>query len=590
LSPVAVAREPIESRRVAEPDPAPRRPDAAPRLPRAALLALQRSAGNQAVVARLAGDPPGRDAARSSEASDLAGDAKLAVEMAATGLGIAALEIGGSVGNGGKNEPHDVALVCARLLGLGHPPGSTLAELGAAIERYQREVLGWSRPDGRIDPGGRTIAALRGGADAAAAATPAAPPAPAPAPAATPAAPAPTAAAATPAPAQGPVQAPTPPPSRAPAQVPVPAAAAPPKAGAPRATVADPELARLIAASPSPAADAAAAELAQLQSNFAGLAHNKRNEEIGEGRDELVAGFKSLREKVAQLDATLQPAFYRAMNAISPYYFQGLNIILEFDRKDKATGKITHVWNTCNITSLSMTLEALGKSAADYKHLDLLPPIAKVFKKDIDEKASDKVGSELAGLRLPDFVAMAAIVWQMGYKTGSEQAIIAGGNAAFQAIPSAGAIAKLAGDFGVPAKKGALTLAASGKADATPGALDAFGQTHWKAADDQAVGETGRGRSAQQRSASAGGLSNSEIERKVPLERYKQAVLAQIGPELDAGKQVVVGQWHHFVRLQAVSDEFVIKDDPGHFTGANEAATWEEARAMGLFLNWIVIG
>jgi hypothetical protein len=34
----------------------------------------------------------------------------------------------------------------------------------------------------------------------------------------------------------------------------------------------------------------------------------------------------------------------------------------------------------------------------------------------------------------------------------------------------------------------------------------------------------------------------------------------------------------------------VIKDDPGHFTGANEKATWEEARAMGLFTKWVVIG
>jgi hypothetical protein len=59
--------------------------------------------------------------------------------------------------------------------------------------------------------------------------------------------------------------------------------------------------------------------------------------------------------------------------------------------------------------------------------------------------------------------------------------------------------------------------------------------------------------------------------------------------ELDAGRQVVVGQRHHFVRLQSVTDEFVTKDDPGHHTGANEKATWEEARAMGLFLKWIVI-
>jgi len=44
------------------------------------------------------------------------------------------------------------------------------------------------------------------------------------------------------------------------------------------------------------------------------------------------------------------------------------------------------------------------------------------------------------------------------------------------------------------------------------------------------------------------------------------------------------------VRVQGFTDEFVIKDDPGRYTGANEKATWEEARAMGLFLSWIVVG
>src|SRR4029077_2572419 len=185
---------------------------------------------------------------------------------------------------------------------------------------------------------------------------------------------------------------------------------------------------------------------------------------------------------------------------------------------------------------------------------------------------------------------MAAIVWQMKYRTGSEKAILAGGNAAFNSVPSADAVATLARDFGATAKQGALTLAASGRADATPDALKEFGGQHWKQADNQATQETTDKKSPDQRARRAGGLSTADIERKVPVERYKQAVLAQIGPELDAGKQVVVGQWHHFVRLQAVSDEFVVKDDPGHYTGANEAATWEEARAMGLFLNWIVIG
>ncbi len=509
---------------------------------------------------------PGPVTSASEEIGHLVEDAKLVLELAATGTGLSELRIAGSVGRGGKNHPHDVAAVCARMLGVGFAPGASLVELSAAIARYQTEVVGMPTPDGRIDPGGRTIAALRGSRGGAGAHGPAAPHAHVPA------APAGHA----PAPATAPA---------APAHAPAPAVPA-----GPRATLSDAQLEQLVVSSHTPAVQAAAAELASLEQKFAGLAHNDKHEEIGEGRDELVAGFKSLRAKVALLDASLQPHFYRAMNAISPYYYQGLNIILEFDRRNKVTGRLEHVWNTCNITSLSMTLEALGKSAADYKYPELLPPIAKVFKKDIDDKAHDKVGAELAGLRLPDFVAMAAIVWQMQYKTGSEQAILAGGNSAFNSVPSTTAIATLAHDFGVPATKGALTLDASGKADNTPGALDAYGKTHWRTADDQATEESGANASAQQRSGRAGRLSDADIERKVPLEHYKQAVQAQIGSELDAGRQVVVGQWHHFVRLQAITDEFVIKDDPGHFTGSGEMATWEEARAMGLFLNWVAIG
>ena len=170
-----------------------------------------------------------------------------------------------------------------------------------------------------------------------------------------------------------------------------------------------------------------------------------------------------------------------------------------------------------------------------------------------------------------------------------DKAILKASNDAFAAITYATAIATLAGDFGVNAAHGALTLDAAGRKDDTPDRLNTYGNEHWKTADLQAIAETKNG-TAEARTRNAGALFNRQIERDVPLERYKQAVLSQVAPELDAGKQLVGGQWHHFVRIQGFTDEFVIKDDPGRDTGANEKATWEEARAMGLFLKWIVIG
>ena len=79
---VGPTNERIESTRVAAPDPAPPLSETAPVLPHAALLALQRNAGNRAVVSRLAGNP---SLLRDAEAPKLrtALDSKLVVTPAA---------------------------------------------------------------------------------------------------------------------------------------------------------------------------------------------------------------------------------------------------------------------------------------------------------------------------------------------------------------------------------------------------------------------------------------------------------------------------------------------------------------------------
>jgi hypothetical protein len=52
---------------------------------------------------------------------------------------------------------------------------------------------------------------------------------------------------------------------------------------------------------------------------------------------------------------------------------------------------------------------------------------------------------------------------------------------------------------------------------------------------------------------------------------------------------VVVGQYRHFVRLQELTEDFIVKDDPGSWTRSDLRITWEEARAMGLFNKWLVV-
>lgn len=72
----------------------------------------------------------------------------------------------GSVGRDGKNNPEDLKTLAA-FLSQAQAPGLLIAGLinpaynGDVIEKYQREVLGFRSPDGLIEPGGKTLKAIR---------------------------------------------------------------------------------------------------------------------------------------------------------------------------------------------------------------------------------------------------------------------------------------------------------------------------------------------------------------------------------------------------------------------------------------------
>jgi hypothetical protein len=63
------------------------------------------------------------------------------------------------------NAPEDVKRVARRLheLGFLDQPTEDLDAIGDAIYAYQASVLHMPKPDGRIDPRGKTEAALRAG-------------------------------------------------------------------------------------------------------------------------------------------------------------------------------------------------------------------------------------------------------------------------------------------------------------------------------------------------------------------------------------------------------------------------------------------
>jgi hypothetical protein len=536
-----------------------------------------------------------------------------------------AINISQSVGRGGANERNDVITIQNRLRALGFltqtekpdkgdeakgaVPDGALSATIAAIERYQSEVLGFRRPDGRVDPGGKTNRALNAWKKEAGTAG---------------------VAAATPGRSESSTAPGRPGSSTAPA---APSAVvvgqpSPPAAG--RTELQDKELAAFVAALNNAAATSALNDLADLQKKFDELKRD-RNEGVGRARDELVADIARLRQNIAGLDsAGLDPAalaklkrnLYRAVNDVAPYYSQGRNInLLEGREQAKELGTKTSVGTrTCNITSLSMALESLGKSAGDYdgSKRDAIAAAAKVFRSEVGEAELTVAGendawSKVAGLRLPDFMQLAAIAEVLSSGKASNAAVTAAAVKAWDKILSIYFLKTLAGRFGASAEVKLFTLDPSKstkeqKKDtdvlAGWGSSKSWGKKGTKRrsavekivdARNQMEAATGKTREAKQKEYErlmkryGSALSGAGIEERLPLESYKNAVVTQIGAEFEAGAAVVVSLSGHYVRLQAIHEDHVVVDDPGQAGRANRNVTWAEARAMGYFLRRLVI-
>jgi GH24 family phage-related lysozyme (muramidase) len=86
-------------------------------------------------------------------------------EQKETAVESESLNLSATVGRGGKNLPADLHLLAGFLQKAGASP-VLISEImdpaknGKVIERYQKDVLGFSKADGRIDPGGKTFKAI----------------------------------------------------------------------------------------------------------------------------------------------------------------------------------------------------------------------------------------------------------------------------------------------------------------------------------------------------------------------------------------------------------------------------------------------
>jgi hypothetical protein len=82
---------------------------------------------------------------------------------------------------------------------------------------------------------------------------------------------------------------------------------------------------------------------------------------------------------------------------------------------------------------------------------------------------------------------------------------------------------------------------------------------------------------------------DAAMEEVLPVAKYRDAVLPKVNDILGSGKQVVVSLHNHFVRLEALSHDNIVVDDPGSITKKNKVMTWAEARSLGYFKRYTVI-
>jgi hypothetical protein len=229
-------------------------------------------------------------------------------------------------------------------------------------------------------------------------------------------------------------------------------------------------------------------------------------------------------------------AYHRELNALSTYYTQMANLdILTNVEEEKPAWR-----RTCNVTSLAMALEALGVSAGHFEgDRELLTQVANHFDPDAFNDFSD-----VASLRLPDFLQFVAI---------------------YLNLPKSGKFAKR---YKKGWKKARKSYILSSK-------------NFLKMAKEFGVTESSRE-----------GTKWSRLEKKTdPVAAYKQKIVSEVGPELAKGAQVIVNRTEpskHFVRLEDLTDDGVIIDDPAE-KGKNALLSWKAAYEGRYFNKYVVL-
>lgn len=322
------------------------------------------------------------------------------------------------------------------------------------------------------------------------------------------------------------------------------------------------------------------AELAQLEAlQQKALKAGSNFEEGGPARAELVARIGQIRPAIdAVTDPAQKAAYFERLNAVAPFYTQAAN--------QNIIGRA--VATTCNLTTVAMGLELLGKSAADYQgDRHTMQAVETWANKDLKN-----AGIDFDHSRLADFMELVAVIECLGnVRNPTDEAINA---ARMKALGTGGATGWVAsGTEPLKALYARFGIKTEVITSPDSDALRALGKAKfagvWGTIDARQKAER-KGKSTNEDVVEAGhempGVAADEA--KIHMEGYKHWAMTTFGPILDAGHPVSVGQYNHWMRLQAITDDFVIVDDPGGGSRTNRKTAWEEARAEGLFWQSVV--
>jgi len=320
-----------------------------------------------------------------------------------------------------------------------------------------------------------------------------------------------------------------------------------------------------------------------------------RKEFKGEERESLVAAIGGLRAEVLALTGAdpQTVAFKAAVNhkleALSPYHSQ-VNI------RTIETGPFT----TCNVTSLAMSLETIGKNADSYKtsKRPQIVAVARMYRADIAKATlpshgTDPVWDSLRGLRLPDFMELAAIANTLHGSEPTEAEIKQAAIYAAITKTHLDFLASIAADFGAHA------LARTTQFDGHAKDLENFAQDHHSATDTlvdmrnkleaNPHDETLKTMYETLRTKPGNQINGGEIEKRLPLRAYKETIIKEVAPHLDAGAGVISGTWNHFTHAYQIASEHIVVQDPGQYSRSQRKLLWDEARALQYFWNYLVI-